>query len=74
MMIDDDVAAMSPASVWRILDEAGRMRGAAAPGSTKKRTGFEQPVAFSESRNELLIAVNIDFDVGQTRFYPVLLS
>jgi len=59
MMIDADVAAMSPASVWRILDEAGRMRRAAAPGSTKKGTGFEQSVAVHEHWHIDIAHINI---------------
>jgi len=59
MMIDADVVAISPASVWRILDEAGRMRRAAAPGSTKKGTGFEQPVAVHEHWHIDIAHINI---------------
>src|SRR6266700_2187935 len=42
MMLDADVAAVSPASVWRVLKQAGllsRWKGT----SSRKGTGFEQP-------------------------------
>ena len=41
-MIDADVVAVSPSSVFRVLREAGRLRGWAHKAS-KKGTGFEQP-------------------------------
>ena len=44
MMLDQDVVAVSPASVWRVLKQAGllsRWRGK----SSRKGTGFEQPLA-----------------------------
>jgi transposase InsO family protein len=42
MMLDDDVVAASPASVYRILKQAGRLdRRRWAP--SKKGTGFQQP-------------------------------
>ena len=44
MMLDDDVAAVSPASVYRVLKGAGRLdRKWSAP--SKKGTGFVQPLA-----------------------------
>lgn len=43
MMLDEDVVAVSPSSVYRVLKEAGRLdRRFAAP--TKKGTGFVQPI------------------------------
>jgi transposase InsO family protein len=43
MMLDDDVAAASPSTVYRVLKDAGRLDTApAAP--TKKGTGFQQPL------------------------------
>lgn len=42
MMIDADVVAVSPSSVFRVLREAGRLRRWAHKAS-KKGTGFEQP-------------------------------
>lgn len=44
MMIDADVVAVSPSSVFRVLSEAGRLRRW-APNPSKKGTGFEQPLA-----------------------------
>jgi len=44
MMLDGDVVAVSPSSVWRVLSQAGLLRkwnGA----SSKKGTGFQQPPA-----------------------------
>jgi len=43
MMLDRDVVAVSPASVYRVLREAGLIRGWAKP--TRKGTGFVQPLA-----------------------------
>ena len=44
MMLDADVVAVSPASVWRVLKQAGLLsRWKANP--TRKGTGFEQPLA-----------------------------
>ncbi len=43
MMLDADVVAVSPASVWRVLKQAGllsRWKGKAS----RKGTGFEQPL------------------------------
>jgi putative transposase len=43
MMLDHDVVACSPASVYRVLKHAGLLAGA-SPLPTKKGTGFEQPL------------------------------
>jgi putative transposase len=43
MMLDRDVVACSPASVYRVLKHAGLLAGQAAP-PTKKGTGFVQPL------------------------------
>jgi putative transposase len=43
MMLDQDVVACSPASVYRVLKKAGLLAGA-SPVPTKKGTGFEQPL------------------------------
>jgi len=44
MMLDDDVVAVSPSSVYRVLKQAGRLdRRSWAP--SKKGTGFVQPLA-----------------------------
>jgi transposase InsO family protein len=42
MMLDRDVVAVSPASVWRVLSQAGRLRKWNGQPS-RKGTGFEQP-------------------------------
>ncbi len=44
MMIDADLVAVSPASVWRILHQAGRLKKWNQRPS-KKGTGFVQPLA-----------------------------
>jgi len=43
MMLDADVAACSPASVYRVLKKAGLLSGQ-TPNVTKKGTGFVQPL------------------------------
>lgn len=44
MMLDQDIAAVSPSSVWRVLSQAGLLRKwNGAP--SKKGTGFQQPSA-----------------------------
>ena len=42
MMLDADIVAVSPASVWRVLNRAGLLRKWNGKPS-KKGTGFEQP-------------------------------
>src|SRR5258708_37442969 len=42
MMLDADVGAVSPSSVWRVLSQAGRLRKWQSKPS-RKGTGFEQP-------------------------------
>ena len=59
MLIDADIVAVSPASVWRVLGQAGRMQKAAPPGSTKKGTGFVQPVAVHEHWHIDIAHINI---------------
>jgi transposase InsO family protein len=44
MMLDADVVACSPASVYRVLQAAGLLAGS-SPAPTKKGTGFVQPLA-----------------------------
>ena len=44
MMLDADVVACSPASVYRVLKKAGLLAGQAPP-TTMKGTGFVQPLA-----------------------------
>ena len=43
MMLDHDVVAVSPASVWRVLKQAGPLSLWKAKPS-RKGTGFEQPL------------------------------
>lgn len=42
MMLDDDVAAASPATVYRVLKSADRLRRP-SPGNERKGKGFHQP-------------------------------
>jgi putative transposase len=44
MMLDADVVACSPASVYRVLKKAGLLAGQ-SPAATRKGTGFVQPQA-----------------------------
>jgi len=44
MMLDHDVVAVSPASVWRVLKQAGLL-SRWKPKPSRKGTGFEQPLA-----------------------------
>lgn len=44
MMLDADVVAVSPSSVWRVLGQAGRLRKW-QPQPSRKGTGFVQPLA-----------------------------
>jgi len=46
MMLDADVVAVSPSSVYRVLKQAGRI--AAFNVSSRKGTGFQQPLAANE--------------------------
>jgi transposase InsO family protein len=41
-MLDQDIVAVSPASVWRVLKQAGLL--SRWTGKTRKGTGFEQPL------------------------------
>ena len=58
MMIDADVVAVSPSSVFRVLSEAGRLRRWAHRAS-KKGTGFEQPLAPHEHWHIDIAHINI---------------
>ena len=58
MMIDADVVAVSPSSVFRVLRDAGRL--ARFPRSpSKKGSGFEQPVAPHEHWHIDIAHINI---------------
>jgi putative transposase len=58
MMIDADVAAVSPSSVFRVLRQAGRLRRWAHKAS-KKGTGFQQPLAPHEHWHIDIAHINI---------------
>jgi len=58
MMIDCDIVAVSPSSVFRVLREAGRLRRWAQQPS-KKGTGFEQPLAPHEHWHIDIAHINI---------------
>ena len=58
MMIDADVVAVSPSSVFRVLREAGRLRRWAHKAS-KKGTGFEQPLAPHEHWHIDIAHINV---------------
>lgn len=58
MMIDADVVAVSPSSVFRVLRDAGRLRRWAGSPS-KKGTGFEQPLAPHEHWHIDVAHINI---------------
>jgi transposase InsO family protein len=58
MMLDQNVAAVSPASVYRVLKQAGRLdRKWQKP--SKKGTGFEQPLAAQEHWHIDIAYVNV---------------
>lgn len=58
MMMDADVAAVSPSSVFRVLSQAGRLRRWAHKAS-KKGTGFEQPLQPHEHWHVDIAHINI---------------
>jgi len=43
MMLDADIVAVSPTSVWRVLGQAGLL--SKWNGKPSKKAGFEQPLA-----------------------------
>lgn len=58
MMLDDDVVAVSPSSVYRVLKTAGRLdRRSFAP--SKKGTGFEQPLTAHEHWHVDISYINV---------------
>lgn len=64
MMLDDDVVATSPSSVYRVLKAAGRLdRRSFSP--SKKGTGFVQPLAAHEHWHVDISYIN----VGGTFYY-----
>lgn len=59
MMLDDDIVAVSPSSVYRVLKAAGRLdRRSFSP--SKKGTGFVQPLAPHEHWHVDISYINID--------------
>jgi len=58
MMIDADIVAVSPSSVFRVLSEAGRLRRWTGRPS-KKGTGFEQPLGPHEHWHVDIAHINI---------------
>jgi transposase InsO family protein len=58
MMLDRDLVAVSPSSVYRVLREAGRLRRW-NPGPSKKGGGFVQPLAPHEHWHVDISYVNI---------------
>jgi putative transposase len=58
MMMDADIVAVSPASVWRVLHQAGRLVKFAQRPSNKG-TGFEQPLAAHEHWHVDIAHINI---------------
>ena len=58
MMMDADIAAVSPSSVFRVLREAGRLRRW-APKPSKKGTGFVRPAAVHEHWHIDITHINI---------------
>ena len=58
MMIDADVVAVSPSSVFRVLRQAGRLRRWAHKAS-KKGTGFQQPLRPHEHWHIDIAHINI---------------
>jgi transposase InsO family protein len=58
MMMDADLVAVSPASVWRVLHEASRLARFPKHPS-KKGTGFEQPLAAHEHWHIDIAHINI---------------
>ena len=58
MMLDADAVACSPASVYRVLKNAGLLAGQ-SPKPTKKGTGFVQPLQPHEHRHVDVSHLNI---------------
>lgn len=58
MMLDADIVAVSPSSVWRVLGKAGLLRKWQGKPS-KKGTGFEQPLQPHEHWHTDLSYINI---------------
>ena len=59
MMIDADIAAVSPATAYRVLQKEGVLRRWNNGGRSKKGTGFEQPLAPHEHWHTDISYLNI---------------
>lgn len=59
MMMDQDVVAVSPASVYRTLKAAGLLNRSGRIGSSRKGTGFEQPLQAHEHWHIDISYINI---------------
>lgn len=71
MMLDEDVAAVSPATTYRVLSEAGLLRRWNTPGANAKGTGFTQPTAPHQHWHTDICYVNI---LGTVYFLIVVLD
>jgi hypothetical protein len=72
MMLDDDIVAVSPATVYRVLKSEGlldRWNGK----SSKKGTGFQQPLQPHEHWHVDISYINLAGDVGErSRLLPAV--
>jgi transposase InsO family protein len=59
MMLDDNIAAVSPATVYRVLQKEGVLRRWNTGTKSKKGTGFEQPLAPHEHWHTDISYINI---------------
>lgn len=59
MMIDENIVAVSPASVYRVLSAAGLL-GKSTAEPSKKGTGFQQPLKAHEHWHIDICYINID--------------
>lgn len=57
MMLDRDIVAVSPTSVWRVLSQAGLLQRAGKP--SLKGTGFQQPLKAHEHWHVDIAYINI---------------
>jgi hypothetical protein len=69
MMLDADVVAVSPSSVYRVLRDAGLMKAHNCKPSLKGK-GFQQPLRVHEHWHVDVSYINI----AGTFFYPKLRS
>ena len=69
MMLDDDIVAVSPSSVWRVLSQAGLLSKWNCKPS-KKGTGFVQPLAAHQHWHIDVSNLNIGGTFGKTMQPP----